>query len=168
VRKVLVTTSVLLPLMITSLAYYPSLLNLPADLDPSLRLKGWKELGSEVSAIYEEMSSSNPVFIFSDKYQVSSELAFYVKGHPVTFCINLNRRMNKYDLWPGFNNLVHYNAIFVRTGDSTLPERVAAAFSKVEKKVFTAYTKNYAKIREYSLFLCYDFKGFEEKRPETY
>jgi len=168
VRKVFVTTSVLLPLIITSLAYYPSLLNLPADLDPSLRLKGWKELGSEVSGIYEEMSSSNPVFIFSDKYQVSSELAFYVKGHPVTFCINLNRRMNQYDLWPGFNNLVHYNAIFVRTGDSTLPERVAAAFGKVEKKVFTAYTKNHAKIREYSLFLCYDFKGFEEKRPETY
>ena len=77
--------------------------------------------GEEVSTIYEQMSSRRPVFIFSDKYQVSSELAFYVKGHPVTYCINLGRRMNQYDFWPGFDNLLHYDAIFVRTGDGRIP-----------------------------------------------
>ncbi len=114
------------------------------------------------------MSSRRPVFIFSDKYQVTSELAFYVKGHPATYCLNLDRRMNQYDLWPGFENLLHYDAVFVRTGDVPVPGIVADTFHKVEKKVMTVYTKKHVKIRDFTLFLCYDFKGMEERKPETY
>jgi 4-amino-4-deoxy-L-arabinose transferase-like glycosyltransferase/membrane-associated phospholipid phosphatase len=167
-KRILVATAVFLSLIVTSVAHYPSVLNLPAEMDPASRLTGWRELGGEVSIIYLQMLSAHPVFIFSDAYQVSSELAFYVKGHPVTYCINLGRRMNQYDFWPGFNSLLHYNAIFVRTGDSSIPEKVAAAFSKVEKKVFTAYTKRHTKVRDYSIFLCHDFKGLREGRPEAY
>ncbi len=167
-KRILIGTAVLLPLVITSVAHYPSVLNLPVKMDPASRLTGWRELGEEVSNIYEQMSVVHPVFIFSDAYQVSSELAFYVKGRPITYCVNLGRRMNQYDFWPGFNDLLHYDAIFVRTGDSGIPEKVKAAFGKVEKKVFTAYTKRRTKIRDYSIFLCYDFKGLREERPEAY
>jgi undecaprenyl-diphosphatase len=167
-KKILVSTSLVLSLIMTSIAHYPSIIDLPAKLDPASRIQGWQALGEEVTRVYEQMSSANPVFIFSDKYQVSSELAFYVKVHPVTYCINLGRRMNQYDLWPGFNNLVHHNAIFVMIGDSTVPEKLAAAFDKVEKKIYTAYTKNHAKIRDYSIFVCYGFKGLREARPEAY
>ncbi|MBM4129068.1 MAG: phosphatase PAP2 family protein, partial [Nitrospira sp.] len=112
-KRVLVITALLISVAVTSIAHFPSLLNLPQKQDPTSRLRGWKELGAEVTKIYEEMSAAGPVFIFSDRYQVSSEVAFYVKGHPITYCINLGRRMNQYDLWPGFNNLLHHNAIFV-------------------------------------------------------
>lgn len=166
--KILIAVAVLLSVIITAIAHYPSIINLPVKQDPTLRLRGWKELGAEVTNIYERKSVNRPVFIFSDRYQVSSELAFYVKGHPVTYCINLGRRMNQYDLWPGFNNLLHYDAIFVTTGDSEMPGKVAAAFNKVEKRVFKAYTKKQIKIRDYSIFLCYDFKGLKEEKPENY
>jgi len=77
--------------------------------------------------------------------------------------------MNQYDLWPGFNNLLHYDAIFVRIGDAVLPDQIAHAFEKVEKRVFTVYTKEKSrKIRDYSLFLCYDFKGIKEEKPGSY
>jgi 4-amino-4-deoxy-L-arabinose transferase-like glycosyltransferase/membrane-associated phospholipid phosphatase len=165
--KILIATALILPVIITVIALYPSLINLPVKKEPTYRLYGWKELGAEVTKIYKQ-NSANRVFIFSDRYQVSSELAFYVKGHPVTYCINLGRRMNQYDLWPGFNNLLHYDAIFVRTGDNKIPEKVAAAFRKVEKRVFNAYTKEHLKIRDYSIFLCYDFKGLKEERPDSY
>ena len=114
------------------------------------------------------MSAKRPVFIFSDKYQVSSELAFYVNGHPVTYCVNLGRRMNQYDLWPGFHNLTHYDAIFVSIGDFEMPEKLAHSFTKVEKRVFKAYTKKQVEIRDYSIFLCYDFKGLKKERTESY
>ena len=166
--KILIAVAVLLSVIITAIAHYPSIINLPVKQDPTLRLRGWKELGAEVTNIYERKSVNRPVFIFSDRYQVSSELAFYVKGHPVTYCINLGRRMNQYDLWPGFNNLLHYDAIFVTTGDSEIPGKVAAVFNKVEKRVFKAYTKKLIKIRDYSIFLCYDFKGLKEEKPENY
>ena len=167
-KKILIAAAVSLSFFVTAVAHYPSLLKLPVAMDPSSRLAGWKELGSEVSKLYEQMSLDHPVFIFSDRYQVSSQLAFYGKGHPVTYCINVDRRMNQYDLWPSFHTFIHYHAIFVRTGDVTIPEKVAAAFHKVEKKVFTAYTKKHAKIRDYSIFICYDFKGLEQERPRTY
>lgn len=167
-KTILISAAVLLSIVVTSVAHYPSLLNLLAKQDPTSRLRGWKELGVEVTKIYEEMSAARPVFIFSDRYQVSSELAFYVKGHPVTYCIDLGRRMNQYDLWPGFNNLLHHDAIFVRIGDTQVPEKVAGAFEKIEKRLFTAYTKKKMKIRDYSLFICYDFKGIKEEKPGSY
>jgi undecaprenyl-diphosphatase len=165
--KILIASAVLLSALTTAVAHYPSILNLPVKLDPTSRVRGWKELGAEVTKVYEQMSATRPVFIFSERYQVSSELAFYVKGHPVTYCINLARRMNQYDLWPGFNILLHYDAIFVSLGDNMIPDKVAAAFKKVEKRVFKAYTKKQIEIRDYSIFLCYDFKGIKEEKPES-
>jgi 4-amino-4-deoxy-L-arabinose transferase-like glycosyltransferase/membrane-associated phospholipid phosphatase len=166
--KIFIATAVLLSALVTAVAYYPSILNLPVKLDPTSRVRGWKELGAEVTKIYEQMSATRPVFIFSDRYQVSSELAFYVKGHPVTYCINLGRRMNQYDLWPGFNNLLHYDAIFVSIGDNMVPDKIVTAFKKVEKRAFKSYTKKQIELRDYSIFLCYDFKGIKEKKPESY
>ena len=167
-KKILVATALLLSVIVTSVAHYPSILNLPVKQDPTSRLRGWKDLGVEVTKVYEEMSGETPVFIFSDRYQVSSELAFYVKGHPITYCVNLDRRMNQYDFWPGFNTRLHHNAIFVRIGNSRLPEKISGAFEKVEKRVLTAYGENNKKFRDYSLFLCYDFTGMKEERPGSY
>lgn len=144
------------------------MLNLPVSLDPSTKLEGWKELGTKVSVIYKQMSSEHPVFIFSDSYQIASELAFYAEDHPFTYCVNIDRRMNQYDIWPGFNNLSHYDAIFVMADDVEIPEKVASAFEKIEKKVFTAYTKKHVKLKDYSIFMCYDFKGLKEDKTETY
>ena len=167
-RRLVAAIALFLAFIVTSLAHYPQILNLPPDLDPTTRLAGWKDLGTEVSKVYEQMSLDHPVFVFSDRYQVSSQLAFYMKGHPVTYCVNVGRRMNQYDLWPSFHGFIHHHAIFVRTGDVAIPEKVAAAFHKVEKKVLTAYTKKHAKVRDYSIFICYDFKGLTEERPKTY
>ncbi len=166
-RKILITTAVLLTVVVTSITHYPSILNLPVKKDPTSRLKGWKELGVEVTRLYDEMSVKRPVFIFSDRYQVSSELAFYVKGHPITYCIVHKRRMNQYDLWPGFQNLLHYDAIFVRIDDTRLPKKIGDSFEGIEKRLFTAYT-NDKKIRDYSIFLCYDFKGMRGEKPGSY
>jgi membrane-associated phospholipid phosphatase len=166
-KKLLITSAILLSVVVTSIAHYPSILNLPVKKDPTSRLRGWKELGEEVTNIYDEISVKRPVFIFSDRYQVSSELAFYVKGHPITYCIVHKRRMNQYDLWPGFQNLLHYDAIFVRIGNTRLPKEVEEAFEKIEKRLFTAYTSD-KKIRDYSIFLCYDFNGMREEKPGSY
>jgi len=167
-RKILVIGAVIHTCVVTALAHYPAILNLPAHMDPSARLRGWKALGREVSRYHDQMQRSNSVFIFSDKYQVSSELAFYVKDNPVTYCINLGRRMNQYDLWPGFHDRLHSDAIFVRNGDRRIPDKIANAFSQVEKRVYKAYTKGHGMGKEYSIFLCHDFKGLEEKMPVKY
>lgn len=166
----LTIVAILVAFLLTVISHYPPGF-LPVKLDPTSRLKGWRQLGREVSAIYEEMKrdplSNADIFIFSDRYQVSSELAFYVKGNPVTYCANLGRRMNQYDIWPGFNNLIHYSAIFVTIGKTDIPLMVREGFQRCDKRVFEARVKGKL-IREYSIFICYDFKGIKEQDIRSY
>jgi 4-amino-4-deoxy-L-arabinose transferase-like glycosyltransferase/membrane-associated phospholipid phosphatase len=166
--KFLSATAALLALAVTCVAYSPSLPGLPAEKNPSKKLMGWKELGKETSRLYREVSSGEGGFVFSDSYQLASELAFYMKGHPVTYCINTGeRRMDQYDIWPGFERLIGYNALFVMEDDQEMPEIVAGAFARYEKVVLALRPRN-GRTMKFTVFKCYDFKGMKTIRPETY
>jgi len=173
--RLLVIAGITVAILVTVIAHYPSIIKLPPKLDPSSRLRGWKELGVEVSRIHDSMKNKGEVFIFSDRYQVSSELAFYVKGHPRTYCINLGRRMNQYDLWPDMNSNAFkirssgstINAVFVRIDNVDMPTEVAEAFEKYDKRLLQVYDRGYL-LREYSIFICYNFKGIKTAMPENY
>ena len=148
--------------------HFPFLLPIPEKLDSSIRLMGWKEIGEEVSRIYDDMNSEAPVFIFSTSYQISSEMAFYVKGNPFTYCINLGRRMNQYDLWPGIENSIGYNAIFVsHDKHAKLLPTITEAFARCEMLPVALNTRQ-NKIVESTIYKCYDFKGLELKKPESF
>ncbi|MBS1127494.1 MAG: hypothetical protein H6Q93_1483 [Nitrospirae bacterium] len=166
-RKILIISGIALSLLITFLVHFPAVLHLPQKNDPTARLVGWKELGQQATMVYRELSLSGPVFVFSDRYQISSELAFYMDGHPVTYCINLGRRMNQYDLWPGFEDLTGYNAVFVRRDQNELPEEVGEAFERCEKQPVTIKTRQ-NKIMKFTIFKCYDFKGMKIKQTESF
>ncbi len=159
-RRVTVYGGFVLAVLITVLSHYPSLIDLPPRLDPSSRLRGWEELGVEVSRITEKLE--RPFFIFSDRYQITSELAFYVKGNPVTYCINRGRRMNQYDLWPGFHELKGYNAVFVTYGD-TMPRDLASLFDGIERRVFKVKEGDRV-LRTYTILIGRGFRGMK-KRP---
>ena len=173
-RRLLIA-AVCMALFMTAIAHYPYMVKLPIKLDPSARLRGWKELGKEITGIHNSLSSKGPVLIFSDSYQVSSELAFYVEGHPKTYCINLGRRMNQYDLWPDMNEASrllspatnNINGIFVRIGKQNMSKEVAKSFERFDKKVLKVYDKGRL-LREYTIFICYNFKGLKTAKPATY
>lgn len=166
--KGVVIAGIILSLSATAVAYLLPVLKLPPKIDPSSRIRGWKELGPKASRLSDELSRKGPVFIFSDRYQVSSELAFYMKGHPVTYCVNLGRRMNQYDLWPGFNSLIHYNAIFVTIEDARMPAAFVKGFDSCDKEIFSAYNTAGGILRNYSIFTCYNFKGMQQEGMITY
>jgi undecaprenyl-diphosphatase len=165
-----VISGIFISLITVAAAHYPAFLKLSPKMDPTSRTRGWEELGREVSRVSEDFSKKGRFFIFSDKYQVSSELAFYVKGQPVTYCVNLGRRMNQYDLWPGFDTLVNFNAVFVTIEDMQMPETVGTAFDKCEKRLLTVFSKDkkHKKLRDYSIFTCYNFKGMPQKGADSY
>lgn len=70
--------------------------------DPMNRLAGYREMGARVDFLKDSLGLDDS-FIFSDSYHLSSEMAFYVQGNPQTFNINLGRRKNQFDLWPGID-----------------------------------------------------------------
>lgn len=165
--KVLVAVGIVVSIAVTAVAHYPYKFHVPMKLDPSARLRGWKDLGKAADDLLQGVRAEGEPFIFSDSYQVSSELAFYMKGHPVTYCINIGRRMNEYDLWPKFDNRMHSNAIFATIGDVGLSPAVAGAFAGHTKYLYKAYDKG-GLLREYSLFFCRDFKGMTEEPIRSY
>lgn len=165
--RYIVAASLALPVMLTSVAHFPQVLNLPTGKDPTLRLAGWKDLGKAADREYEALAKSGPAFIFSDSYQVSSELAFYMKERPVTYCVNFGRRMNQYDLWPGFEGFIGRNALFVQKHDRPLPEKVAKAFVSCERSVAEVNAKK-GKPMQFTLGKCYDFRGMELEPVEKF
>ena len=171
--KILLGVALVMALAVTGVAHYPEILNLPVKMDPTSRLTGWRELGIKTEEVYNNMvrSGSKKVFIFSDKYQVSGELAFYMQGNPETFCVNVGRRMNQYDMWEGIesrDDLLGADAIFVRTDNANFPRELKNAFDSYEREKFTVYRKDGKILRKYFIFKCYGFKGFQPKGIESY
>jgi 4-amino-4-deoxy-L-arabinose transferase-like glycosyltransferase len=83
----------------------PSAFNLTpaARLDPTARLRGWSQLGAAVGKhLAAERAAGREPFIITDDYQVSSQVAFYCPGQPVTYCLQavLGARQSQYDIWP--------------------------------------------------------------------
>jgi len=146
---------------------------------PFNRVTSWQELGDKVSLVKTEMESQrekkgaekskgagnkkSKIFIMSDTYQITSELAFYTEGQPVVYNINTgSRRMNQYDLWPGFSSLRGQDAIYVKGGDAGLAPATAVAFKGCKKELFPIYYKG-RHLKSFSIFRCYSFKELSGK-----
>jgi undecaprenyl-diphosphatase len=164
--RAFVVVALCLSFAATAFVYYPRILGLPPSMDPSRKLRGWEELGRKVSEIASEMSTKGDYFIFSDRYQITSELAFYVKGNPVTYCANTGRRMNQYDLWPGFHYLKGFNAVYV-TQDKTIHDSLLNAFEGCEGKEVEIHERG-EKLHTFSIFKCYNFKGLKKQEVFSY
>lgn len=130
---------------------------------PYNRVTGWKELGEKVSRVREEMEGAGKTFIMSDTYQITSELALYTDGRPAVYNVDTgSRRMNQYDLWPGFEGLIGYNAIYVKGGDAEIDAVVLDAFDRCGREAFTVYGGG-RELKEVTIFRCYNFKGMEKR-----
>jgi undecaprenyl-diphosphatase len=165
VFRIVAVTGGVVSLLVVLVGLYPSSFGIPPELDPSARLRGWKSLGGHLSALRKEMKRDT--FVLSDSYQVTAELAFYMEDKPRVYCVNLGRRMNQYDLWEGFYNLVGYDALFVRKGDEGVPEELKKHFGSCEEEVFYIYEKGRI-LRSFSIGKCLYFKGMKKRPPLSF
>jgi hypothetical protein len=134
---------------------------IPADSFPTSRLKGWQKLGAEVTTILKEVGREK-IFIISYKRDYVSELAFYVKGHPRVYTLNLSSRMqSQYDLWEGFEDKIGFNALYITKLGRPVPESFVKTFDRVEEiKTVEIYTgKEF--VKGFSIFYCQNFHGFD-------
>lgn len=133
--------------------------HIPAERFPSSRLKGWRELGAEVSALLNEVGRDN-IFIISHKRQYVSEIAFYAEDHPTVYTLNLTgRRRSQYDLWEGFEDKIGFNALYINKLGYPLPESFAKAFDRVAEIKKVKIYAGEELIRGFSIFYCQNFRG---------
>lgn len=134
-------------------------LGLPPRLDPTARLRGWAELGAAAARLRSAMPRPGSTFLLSSRYQIASELAFYVPGHPPAYNLNLGRRLNQYDLWDGPETRLGWDAIYVEEGSRPLDDRVAQAFEHVEPPVVLEIRRSGRVTRTFVLHRAHGFRG---------
>jgi len=143
------------------------LIPFPANMDPFRNVRcGSVQLGHKVAHLAQNLKPQR--FIFSDGYMTASLLAFYMDGQPTTYCVNLGRRINEFDVWPTFHDLLHYDAVLVLSGDKNMPDQLKDRFQECQKHL-VRMRSTVGKIENiYSVFLCHDFKGMERMVPTRY
>jgi len=168
--------SILIAFLITYVMHDSSLItklgfNLPPKKDPTSRLYGWDDMGKQVSQIKASMPSPENTFIYSDYYQLTAELAFYTQGQPRVYCINLGRRMNQYDLWPGIETQKGKDGIFVTNGRQTvIDSRITRSFDKIDLPVVIQTKRKGVVYQEFTVVRGYGFHGtiMDENQIERY
>lgn len=161
------TFAISVALLTNAAGHFPSLLpmagiDLPPKMDPTRRLQGWRELGLEVSRLIEGMEKGAQPFILSDAYQISSELAFYVKGHPWTYNANLGRRMNQYDFWEDFSSFKGRDAIYVTWGEGELHPDIKKAFASIQRERVLHILRRGHIAQTFSIYKGQNFQGMEK------
>jgi undecaprenyl-diphosphatase len=137
-------------------------LRMPERLDlVSKRLRGWPELGQAVDDAMRGLP--RPAFLMSDRYQIASELAFYVPGQPQVYNPNLGRRMNQYDLWGGWENLRGRDGLFVTHGLVEPPAALREAFERVERIRVVSIVDRGKHLRDFTLIWGEGFRGFASR-----
>ncbi|MFZ0033407.1 MAG: glycosyltransferase family 39 protein [Sedimentisphaerales bacterium] len=163
----LTVAAVALAVCATIFLHVACLIRFPGNMDPFKKVRrGSVQLGHEVARLAQNLKPQR--FILSDGYMTASLLAFYVDGQPTTYCVNLGRRVNEFDVWPTFHDLLGYDAVFVLRGDKSMPNQLQDRFQEYQKHLVRTRSTVGEIENIYSVFLCHDFKGMERVVPTRY
>jgi hypothetical protein len=154
----------------TALSLILSLAGVPPKYDRLLEFQGWSQAGREVSRLEANVSPRH--FIITDRRKLTSLMAFYVEGNPHVFCIRKDPTSptNDYDMWPGFEGLLGYDALYVAyqtDKPARIADHFAAAFDSVEERPFEVKDFRGRPIRKYAIFLCRNFKGLRAVKVDA-
>jgi hypothetical protein len=158
-QTALLAVAAALALAVSALGHATDRLGLPPRLDPTTRLKGWRDLGAAVTTVRERMPHPARTFLVSDRYQITSELAFHVAGHPPAYNLNLGRRLNQYDFWEGPSARQGWDAIYVQEGLEALDARVAEAFERTDGPLVVVVRRDDRVVRTFAIYRAYGFRG---------
>ena len=135
------------------------------QLDPTVKLRGWEELGAFVS---DEAGRLGPdTFILCEDYQAASQMAFYAHGQPRTYYLGSylrtkTKRRTQFDVWPDRSldpkdnpALLGKDAVFVGYFKPELSE----AFESVEELPLLDIERRGIKIRSFRVARCHNFRG---------
>lgn len=130
---------------------------------------GWNRLGRVVHQVFGTMPRPDHTFIFGLRYQIASELAFYVPGQPRTVAINRWGRPNVYDFWFDDSILRGQDGVGVTKSRDSL-RQLRQVFARVELALeLPVYRdsplRGLEKVETFYIYRAYDFKGGQRWRP---
>ncbi len=103
-------------------------------LDPTVRLKGWHELGQRAGDLLQGFPEPGKTFVVARRRQTVSELAFYMPGRPEVYRWNGMKRhvTTQYELWPGPVDKKGWDALIIIEKDKELKKDLISCFKAVK------------------------------------
>jgi 4-amino-4-deoxy-L-arabinose transferase-like glycosyltransferase len=124
-------------------------------VNPLHRLRGWKQLGAQVSDLQAQRPDPGRVFLLADKRQTVSEMAFYVSGQPVVYLWPPRKDLilSQYDLWPGPEDKIGWDALIILGYDNKPSNRLKSIFRQVMPLTTLEIPLGPGSSRQYSVYL---------------
>lgn len=132
-------------------------------IDPTCRLRGWKELGQEVDRVREQLrrEGSEPVLVGTN-WSFPGSLGVYTQGQPETYSVGAvcGDRHSQYDFWSGPTNDPEpfLGKTFICVGIAT--EELRAGFASSEPTRVFVHEENGHPLAAWGITILRDFKGF--------
>jgi len=147
-------------------AGYPTLIalgvGLPAKYDPLRRLRGWHELGDQVSA---ELTRHAGSILFADDRELVAALIYYVDPHPFD-AVKWDLLARVKDQWDLTNDMrKHLGGNFLLVSKyPNLPAEMRPSFAALVPLPPIKIRVGPGEIRTYGLYLAQGFKGYPQYR----
>jgi hypothetical protein len=141
-------------------------------LDPTLRLRGWRLLATEVDALRRDLQRREVVPVLAGcGWTLPGQLGFYCDGHPAVYSLGLplGDRCSQYDLWrpnPIADPARFAGCTFLIVGGN--PAALAAAFERVEvARVVTCRVRGQP-VAEWTVYIARGYRGFAPSAVSRY
>jgi 4-amino-4-deoxy-L-arabinose transferase-like glycosyltransferase len=134
---------------------------LPAEYDALRRLRGWHELGAEVSVALAAYPGSR---LFADDREVLAALIYAIRPHPldaVKWQVT-GRIQDQWDLTAGLSKRPGGN--FLLVSEHELIDEMRPSFARIDRLQSIVIPLGPGASRRYTLYLARDFKGYPPGR----
>lgn len=151
--------SVALAAAMTGAFYFQAVSNmlpLPAELDYTVDLHGWGQVGNKLRELRESMPSPERTFVFSHRFQFASMAAFY--GGPDLEVTRIGGRHDQYDMWMTPAALRDRDAIFF-CNDHHFRAPDGDAFGSCEPAGELPLMRAGRPVRTFFFWICRGYRG---------
>jgi hypothetical protein len=136
-------------------------LDVPAQYDPLRRVRGWRELGTEVG---KELAAHPGLTLFADDRELLAALIYYIRPHPldaVKWKVT-SRIQDQWDLTNGLGKRLGDS--FLLVSEHELINEMEPSFAAIERLRPIVIPLGPGAARTYTLYVARGFKGYPPGR----
>jgi len=132
-------------------------LDLPAQYDPLRRLRGWRDLGSQVGTI---LAAHPDLTLFADDREVLAALIYYIRPHPLD-AVKWQVTSRIQDQWDLTNGLTgHIGGNFLLVSEHELVSEMRPSFAEIVRLQPIVVPLGAGATHRYTLYVARGFTGY--------
>jgi 4-amino-4-deoxy-L-arabinose transferase-like glycosyltransferase len=136
-------------------------LDLPAEYDPLRRVRGWRDLGTEVR---KDLTAHPGLTLFADDRELLAALIYYIRPHPLD-AVKWKVTSRIQDQWDLTNGLAkRLGESFLLVSEHELINEMQPSFAAIERLRPIVIPLGPGVSRIYTLYVARDFKGYPPGR----